>query len=1069
MILGVQHSVGWGKKETQFHGSAGKQAAVQKVDSSKFTKSEDDDNQPRVSWRGDGSFFAVSDIDNNRDARVIRFYNREGVLQNTTEPVDKLEHGLDWRPSGNLIASSQRLPHRHDIVFFERNGLRHGEFTLQEKGPHKVLELAWNADSSVLAVWLQVGSQKTVQLWTTKNYHWYLKQHIVLAGDCDIIGFKWDIESPLQAHLFSSDGQYHLFEYALEVYTSNSIDEANAGYVAVVDGANALMTPFVYQNVPPPMSSFAVTAADHIQYIAFGPNPAGLELAMLTNMKIQFFQLPEKGLGQPSLLGQLSLDKSQVTSMNPIRQLCWIDDSTLAYCQYDDELQTDLLCIAKFDMSNPESLSITTTPCDGKVGRMYYQVTHNDLIVEGKDGSVYQVESIEESPVLQKIQSLADFCPWIATIRVGPDAESAIVGLTDRSKLYINDILLSSEATSFFLRGNWLVFSTTSHTARFLSLETPLGQLRISDQAVDAYDETSRRLERGSRIVMATQQKPSLVLQMPRGNLETISPRAFVLAAIREDLEAHEFRSAFIACRRNRIDLNILYDDGPERFLNNIELFIKQVPEVDHLNLFLSNLRNEDTSVTMYRRGGLTIDQVTAAEGVENKVNTICEAVRNVLIELGRNHYIQSILSTYVRSSPPDVESAMAMLSELRETDLAAAEEALKYTIFLCKADQLYNVALGMYNFPLVLMVAQQAQMDPKEYLPFLQQLKNYAKYYQRYKIDDHLKRYEKALKNLVLAGDEHFDEVIEFVKAHDLYLAGLEEYVNKKQQRVTLLNVYGEYLVFRNSFEEGGIIYTMADNKEKSLDAYRMAGCWREAFSIANQLKYNEEEIHGLAYDMIEYLKEKRRFTEAASVAQDYAKDVEEMVDCLLKGSAWKEAERVSYRHNRSDLIETHVKPGLVDGYSQMEDDIDEMMAQFHKQTARLTELRTRKPDPVFDMNANDESLDNIDMFSDTTSMYSQFTRYTSASSRVSTVSSQSSARSRKTSKLRKREERKRARGKKGTVFEEEYIVSSLKKLYEKASDLQSKHNYFYSYFFFFFFFYPLTCLFSFNNSGIG
>jgi elongator complex protein 1 len=39
-----------------------------------------------------------------------------------------------------------------------------------------------------------------------------------------------------------------------------------------------------------------------------------------------------------------------------------------------------------------------------------------------------------------------------------------------------------------------------------------------------------------------------------------------------------------------------------------------------------------------------------------------------------------------------------------------------------------------------------------------------------------------------------------------------------------------------------------------------------------------------------------------------------------------------------------------------------------------------------------NDDTLDNIDMFSDTTSMFSQFTRYTQASSRVSTVSSRAS-----------------------------------------------------------------------------
>ena len=44
--------------------------------------------------------------------------------------VSFLEIDFVFRPSGSLIASSQRKPHRHEIVFFERNGLRHGEFIL---------------------------------------------------------------------------------------------------------------------------------------------------------------------------------------------------------------------------------------------------------------------------------------------------------------------------------------------------------------------------------------------------------------------------------------------------------------------------------------------------------------------------------------------------------------------------------------------------------------------------------------------------------------------------------------------------------------------------------------------------------------------------------------------------------------------------------------------------------------------------------------------------------------------------------------------------------------------------
>ncbi|CAG8791350.1 36001_t:CDS:1, partial [Racocetra persica] len=38
------------------------------------------------------------------------------------------------------------------------------------------------------------------------------------------------------------------------------------------------------------------------------------------------------------------------------------------------------------------------------------------------------------------------------------------------------------------------------------------------------------------------------------------------------------------------------------------------------------------------------------------------------------------------------------------------AEDAIKFAIFLVDADRLFDVALGMYDFSLVLMVAQQSQ-----------------------------------------------------------------------------------------------------------------------------------------------------------------------------------------------------------------------------------------------------------------------------------------------------------------------------------------------------------------------
>lgn len=60
------------------------------------------------------------------------------------------------------------------------------------------------------------------------------------------------------------------------------------------------------------------------------------------------------------------------------------------------------------------------------------------------------------------------------------------------------------------------------------------------------------------------------------------------------------YRAAFLACRRHRIDLNILHDHNPALFLSNVGAFVAQVREVDFLNLFLSGLKEVDVCITMY-------------------------------------------------------------------------------------------------------------------------------------------------------------------------------------------------------------------------------------------------------------------------------------------------------------------------------------------------------------------------------------------------------------------------------------------------------------------------------------
>ena len=90
-----------------------------------------------------------------------------------------------------------------------------------------------------------------------------------------------------------------------------------------------------------------------------------------------------------------------------------------------------------------------------------------------------------------------------------------------------------------------------------------------------------------------------------------------------------------------------------------------------------------------------------------------------------------------------------------------------------------------------VLFVAERSQKDPKEYLPFLNELKKHAPpAYRRYKIDLHLRRYKDALKNLSEIHDEHREELLELIQAHRLYKEALQHFPGPSQVRAWRVRV---------------------------------------------------------------------------------------------------------------------------------------------------------------------------------------------------------------------------------------------------------------------------------------
>lgn len=98
--------------------------------------------------------------------------------------------------------------------------------------------------------------------------------------------------------------------------------------------------------------------------------------------------------------------------------------------------------------------------------------------------------------------------------------------------------LVAADATSMILSSTFLIYTTTSHESKYASLDV---LRKIATEEALAESERvweSRRVERGSKIVTVVPSAMSLVLQMPRGNLESINPRPLVLEVVRRDILA---------------------------------------------------------------------------------------------------------------------------------------------------------------------------------------------------------------------------------------------------------------------------------------------------------------------------------------------------------------------------------------------------------------------------------------------------------------------------------------------------------------------------------------------------
>lgn len=787
----------------------------------------------------------------------------------------------------------------------------------------------------------------------------------------------------------NDEGQEHIkwneYEFCWDLST---VAPGSLSCASVIDGHNLHSTPLGRAVVPPPMYASTIQMRYPINHLAH--LPSFLLQKQLTSIKTvaalsngDLIVLGENDSKKssfvanycpPTIVSEISNQRTKY-DLSKLRQYVILDynsdHQTINLLALTSHNNTDKVVELQLHLTSKTYSIENTIILEGKALRMsHWTDTTPGAIIELIDGSLftYSLSTGSIEPLVSS-EPLMEPCPWISSLFI--DGIALVVGLSYRKRLFCNDILISGLASSFLVNADpygVICFTTLGSNSQMCTI--PVTVLLKHDPLAGLDDEANaliqggegyepRAIERGATLVsIVYPPKPSIILQLPRGNLEAIYPRSLVIPHVMHLLYNQQYLEAVKMMRNQKIDMNLIVDWDPERFISSGDAykFISNVCIDDFLNLFIANLTNDDVTVFKYpippwlleangfeRKPWNEIDHGALLEKVGgNKVNLVCQTLRRAMLdknyEEGKNQYLLPILSTFAKEDPPKLKEALQLIREnaLSNSDTQkqknnkkspylseSTQSSIQYLAFLANYELLYNTTLGMYDLDFAKAVARNSQLDPKVYIP---QLKRWAeiepKVLAKYEIDLKLKQYESALRHLAQAGDAieegekaeaHFERCFHLIQEHKLFNLGLKLFQSKNDLLRRIMIALGETLLEEKEGRTALSVFLAATPKdwERAQKAAKMCRDWQTLFacfaSSAPEKSESEytEQLRKVAVEVAEDIghggpisDRRSNMKDASKILLEYACDVDGAVEKMILAESWSEARRIALLH---------------------------------------------------------------------------------------------------------------------------------------------------------------------------
>lgn len=627
-----------------------------------------------------------------------------------------------------------------------------------------------------------------INIYLFSNGEWFLKQQLYYPPERILHDFCW---LNLQENLFttckmvvftSRDVEYHYFRFLISRCPLS-------GTVAVVNGRNLEFYLYDKKITPPPIYYDSFGHSKPINRVLFHPtNRVCIIIDSFNHIKV----IDITKDGRLEVLGSVADYSFQ--GIVKLHSIEWSRD--IVEVLFLNEAGSEPIFTKVGDIS-------IYVRVDENINDPCIKLPYNDtpLVVSFK-----HLDNASKYIYLTKHEVLQN--------DIYIDYEFALSAYKDFT---VNDSVVCTGVTSLYIFDGYLIFTHSS--AKLYCIRLKDHTLYTSPIYLNKI--FSREIEQGATIVACTNLLfPQIILQLPRGNIETIGCKLITIDVVEGMLKKNQWAEVLQILRTEKVNWNVLIDLNPERFREHIEDFVRAAKN----NTMLSNIvtefnTKENCFETFYKNYSPNDFQ---NRNFDKKV--IIEDILNYLVTTDCINNLSSIVATQQKHI--SLKAALKSIKDIYEANKQENEKVCSKTIKQLLIQEHFkdveNAAYNLYDLDFLTLVYHNSLEDPKIYEPEIRNYKTMGPMERRFKMSLRGRNLTSSIKYLLRSDTVEESYITNFViknRLEDIAYFSLDDY---HKHFLLISELYANRLSILKRHTEAGVILKRAGRYKEALLEYK-------------------------------------------------------------------------------------------------------------------------------------------------------------------------------------------------------------------------------------------------------